>query len=313
MRTAALPVALVLVLPLAACGAPTSPAASPSASADASAEAGATTEPADAAVPADFCTAYAEVAERVASIEESGDWAVAIANVVSLAGDAGTVSPPAPLAEDWAVVTAFAVAVEDHFGGVDTADEEALEAAMDAMPQDVIDSSDAAKASAIAVREHAETDCAGEVPVAAVPADVCELLTDSDLVGLLAAPPPGEGEDYGEGFKECTWVAQIVNDHGTHNEVWLSLLPIENLHSEYIEPSVELPHREYIGEDIPDGHVYDASIGIGRVSSDGHTVSFSHGDIGGLVAVRTGKGDNEAADVGGAVRLAETVLEILGS
>ncbi len=133
--------------------------------------------------------------------------------------------------------------------------------------------------------------------------DACALVGDEDVAAVFAGEAPEAAPtDYGEGFAECEWATDDA-------VVLVSLLPIENFASDYLEQlnvtgSVE---AAALGDDAVS---FPGVVGIGQASGGGATVGFTSDATGVLVGVRTGDGD-ESANLPLATDLAVVVAENL--
>ncbi|GLI27639.1 hypothetical protein ARHIZOSPH14_18810 [Agromyces rhizosphaerae] len=288
---------LVTALALAGC------ATSSDAEADAPAEAPDTeTTTTD---PAGFCDLYPDHATLIGVIESPpSEAAEAVTTVVGLTPGFVATTPPEDIADEWGVLSEYFSEIAAHFADVDTDDDTALGDALEAMPERVNELAFAAADAAYTVGEFAAVECGTGDAAGTTVTDACTLLSEADapLVAVMGGDvPEGESSDLGFGWIQCQWEAAASD-----NEVWVMLVPIDEFRSEYLDESTPLANSEI--DELEDGAAYEGMIGTGSFSTSGHAVSFTAGDVGGFVSVRTGDGDSRAEDVGAATQLAIAVV-----
>lgn len=130
--------------------------------------------------------------------------------------------------------------------------------------------------------------------------DPCSLVPDALLSAVFpSGDAEADGNDHGAGFAECTWAAG-------ETELVVSIVPAESYQSDYLDQlNVGPPIESAV---LGDGAVgFPGLVGIGRVSADGSTVGFTSGDLGVLVAVRTGADGAPATDLPLAISIAEAI------
>jgi hypothetical protein len=119
--------------------------------------------------------------------------------------------------------------------------------------------------------------------------DPCSLLTQPELATVFndGVPEP-ESNSYGAGFAECVW------EDSAEQVVRLSVVPPENLQSDYVDQLVILEDTVALGE----GSVaFPGVVGIGHARSGGVTGGFTAAESGVLLAVKTGDGTDQTADL----------------
>lgn len=134
--------------------------------------------------------------------------------------------------------------------------------------------------------------------------DPCSLLTQPELATVFPdGVPEAVRTSYGAGFVECLWedaAGQIVR---------LSVVPPENLQSDYIDQLVI--RDEVVG--LGAGSVtFPGMVGIGVAKSGGITAAFTAADTGVLLAVKTGDGTDEEADLIHVTLLGQRLLSRAG-
>ncbi len=131
-------------------------------------------------------------------------------------------------------------------------------------------------------------------------ADPCALVSEELLASVFSdVDIDVDDNNLGAGFAECTWEAG-------DSELVVSIVPAANYQSDYIDQlNVGAPiDSAVLG---PEAVEFPGLVGIGRASSKGSTVGFTAGDLGALVAVRTGEDGAPDTDLPLAVDIAEVV------
>ncbi len=208
-------------------------------------------------------------------------------------------APPSEIAADWSTVGDFFATLAVAFAGVDPTDGEQLRAAQATLDEDIDDRADAATSAGNRITGYATANCDGAAGAATI-TDACALLTAEDLQRVFPADDPvAAGENFGEGFLECVWT-------GKNAELIVSLLPAATLATDYTDRMEPLLTSSDFGE-LADAQAYESMVGIGRTGARGHTVIFTLGGQGVMVAVRLGAEGSRPADVGAAAELAQEV------
>lgn len=197
-------------------------------------------------------------------------------------------APPAELAKDWKIVAEFFATVAPAFAGVDPTDGDQLRSAQATLDKGIEAQAAAADEAGGRIAAYAKSQCAmGSDTAAASTTDACDLLTDEELRKVFPADDPiAKGKDFGVGFLECIWKGKTA-------EASVMVMPLDKLKEDYLDKATPLSAVD----GLENGNAYRGTIGIGRVSSRGHSVSFSDGDVGGFVSVRTGNGGSRVVDV----------------
>lgn len=212
-------------------------------------------------------------------------------------------SPPNQLTADWHEVSAVFSVLAKAFDGVDPTEGEQLRSAQAALGEGIDEQAASASKAGERISAYAEAHCAGAdegTDGAAAISDACDLLSAQDLRRAFPADDPvAEGEDFGEGFVECVWT-------GRNAEVSVAVLPAASMGADYIDRMTPFSTSADFG-DLADARAYQGMIGIGRVSSNGHTIVFTSGEQGVMVAVRIGAEGSQPADTGAAAELAQAV------
>jgi hypothetical protein len=115
----------------------------------------------------------------------------------------------------------------------------------------------------------------------------------------VTTEPTAEPRSYGDGYVECIW------SDGT-SQVSLMVVPLAEFEREYVAPST--PISDVPVDDLDGGKAYEGTLGIGRFSTHGHSVSFTAGDLGGFVSVQIRDTGSRPAEVGEAARLARLLV-----
>lgn len=260
-------------------------------------------EPDSAAAGGEFCSQVSALYEEIEQLDDIDPTdLVGIGELFQSALDVmQTVDVPDELASAWEEITALYELYIGVLDSVDTSDDEAVAAAMEAAGEELAAASAAAQTATDQIEAHAEQECgvslgdgAGAGAGASAGADPCELLDATALETVFAAgAPEPELEDMGSGFAMCTWV-------DGETEVWATVMPTVGM-----EDFLEAPGADVDNPALGEGAMtYESSIGLGRVSSGGGSVAFVAGDSAVIVAVR---GDGVDDHVATAIALAESI------
>lgn len=309
-RVAGIACALLIATTACASGAGAPPESSPT-SAPSESEAPAPDE--EAPAPDDgqtFCAVLSDAVPRLGLlvfVDNMDNPAIGedLARAASVFADA---SPPAEIADDWKSVADVLGVLAEAFDGVDPTDGDQLRAAQASLDEGIDEQATAAAAAGERITSYAETSCpeadAGTADGAASLSDACELLTAEELRRVFPSDAPaGQGKNFGAGFLECIWT-------DSNAEVGVAVLPAASLAADYTDRMTPLSTSADLG-DLADAQVYAATIGIGRAGGAGHTVVFTRGDQGVMVAVRIGADGSRPADTEAAAELAQAVGEKL--
>lgn len=214
--------------------------------------------------------------------------------------------PPAAIAEDWDETGRFVRLLDDALAGRDTTDEQDMQEVGEESGEQIMKALLSAQPSAQKVGNYVQTECGVDLGVSetAAVSDACTLLDDGDVADAFdgSAPTP-ESRPYGAGTAECIWADQ-------EHEVSIAIMPAATLRKEYVSKSTPL---DVAVPGVPGGHAYMGVFGVGRFSTDGHTVSFVAGKQGGLVSVKLGPDGDQRAEIDLASELAGTLVEGLQS
>ncbi len=296
-------IAPMLVLALAACGeeSPTDD--------DTTEESSDATEASDGAETSggDFCATVAEVSAYFGLIEDgmTADSAETAASAAEARALLEAADPPAEIADDWAGVTAFYVAVDDAFAASEPeAGKSSFEVLGDAALA-IPDTVAGAENGITAVENYAETDCeGGAAPAEAADLDgACGMLTEEDLSPMFASGvPEPDDRSWGPDAQECVW----ENDRGSIVSVMYQSR--EDFTSNFLEASGE---PEFTVGDVENGEVHPGLYGIMSFDTSGSSMYFTVGDWGGVVGVRIGEDGTPAHDEPMAVEYGRKVVEQL--
>ncbi|ROO62399.1 hypothetical protein EDC02_4376 [Micromonospora sp. Llam0] len=127
----------------------------------------------------------------------------------------------------------------------------------------------------------------------------CALLTRPELATVFDEVPEPTGTGYGVGFGECVWqdpAGQLVR---------LSVVPPENLQADYID---QLTARDGVTGLGAGSVTFLGTVGIGVAKRGGVTAAFTAADTGLLLAVKTGDGTDETADLIHVTLLGQRIL-----
>lgn len=291
----------VLVLALAACGEdpPQEEAAetSGSASAPEGAEAGGD----------GFCDTVAEVSAHFGLIEDgmTADSVETAASAAEARALLEAADPPAELAEDWAGLTAFYVAVDEAFAASEPEAGKSSFAVLGDAALAIPDTVAPAENGITAVENYAEANCGG----GAAPAEeaalegACGMLTGEDLgVVFSGGAPEPDDRSWGPDAQECVW------EDGEGSLVSVMYQGREDFTANFLDASGE---PEFTVDDVENGEVHPGVYGIMSFDTRGSSMYFTVGDWGGVVGVRTGEDGVPAQDEPLAVEYGRKVLEQL--
>ena len=261
-------------------------------------------EPAGSATAADFCTALSGVSGHFDLLEISldTDWEETVLALREAEAELAAIEPPDQLGADWADVTAFYTLIVGAFEGVDLADDAAVQAVIEErFGPETEEAATTAQAAIGRIDSYAEKTCVEGSEPAPAPVDGCALLPADALSQrvFVTTQPTAEPRSHGEGQVECIW------SDGT-SEVSLMLIPREEFEREYVARST--PLTEVPIDDLAGGLAYQGTLGIGRFSTRGHSVSFIAGDRGGFVSVQIRDTGSRPVEVGEAARLARLLV-----
>lgn len=279
--------ACALLLTSTACGGGQGTSATPTASPTKSATPSAAAAPAEAEV--DQCTTIAGAASYLdmlvfANIMDDPKLSDRLAKAEAAFADT---EPPAELTEDWKTVAEFFGVISKAFAGVDPTDGDQLRKAQATLGDGIDAQAAAAGEAGIRITSYGKKNCAKADDAVAFLTDACDLLTKKELRKVFPADDPvAEGKDFGKDFLECIWTGKTA-------KASVMVMPLDKLKADYLDKSTPLSAVE----GLENGNAYRGTIGIGRLSSKGHAVSFSHGDLGGFVSVQTGDRGSRVVDV----------------
>lgn len=299
-------VCCVLLLATAGCGGDgtaTAENAEPSSATDREPE---SPDPGPVLEPDDFCAGVSDVAGRFDLLEVSlgTDWAAQVTAMADGELELAAIEPPAELADDWASITDFFSLILDTFGDTDLHDDAAVQAVIEGgFGPETEAAAEAAQEAVARIDAYAESSCpgGGDSDQPLVGEDGCALLTAADLSQrvFVTSAPTAAPRSFGEGYVECIW------SDGT-SQVSLMVVPLAEFEREYIEPSTPISNVPI--DDLDGGMAYAGTLGIGRFSTRGHSVSFTAGGRGGFVSVQIRDAGSRPVEIGEAARLARVLV-----
>lgn len=256
-----------------------------------------------AAAGGDFCAQIGALYEEIEQLDDLDPTdLVGIGELFQSALDVmQEIDVPGELSGAWQEITGLYELYLGVLDSVDTTDDEAVAAAMEAAGEDLAAASAAAQTATDEIEAYGEQECGvslgdggGAGAGAGAGADPCEMLDATALETVfVAGVPEPELEDMGSGFAMCEWVEGDT-------EVWATVLPTVGM-----EDFLEAPGDDLDNPALGEGAMtYESSIGLGRVSSGGGSVAFVADDTAVIVAVR---GDSVDDPVATAVALAESI------
>ncbi|MDN5856864.1 MAG: hypothetical protein L0K86_29310 [Actinomycetia bacterium] len=253
--------------------------------------------------------------DQIDGIEETLDLVTAMdevepadvtAHVDAAASLFDTAEPPTKIESDWAETERFVRLLDDALGDADPANEQELQDAFDEeASKELIGALMSVQGSATKVGAYVQSECGVDLGVqASAVSDACTLLEGDDVADAFDGEvPEPESRPYGNGTAECIW-------SDDSREVGVTIMPAKTLRKEYLRKSTPLDAGV---PGVPGGHAFMGVFGIGRFSTDGHTVSFVAGKQGGLASVKLGPDGDQRAEIDLASELAGTLVEGLQS
>lgn len=216
------------------------------------------------------------------------------------------VEPPAEISKDWSETARFVRLLDEAFAGKDLTSQQDLQEIEEESGEQILGAMMSVQTSAQNVGRYVQSECGIDLGVsnaASVP-DACTLLDDEDVaVAFDGSVPKPEPRRYGPSASTCIW-------EDGDREVSVTIMSAKALRKDYLSKSQPL---DVPVPGVPGGHAYMGVFGIGRFSTDGHTVSFIAGEQGGLVSVKLGEDGDQAAEIGLAGDLAGTIVDGLAS